>query len=86
MRNLAIKDTEETFDVQFYFEEEYNCVIAFFPSASAHKISSCYVRGEGHSDCNRIYVENLRKATPAEYEQTLNDLINIYDYNLRIIE
>lgn len=86
MRNLAIKDSEETFDVSFYFEDEYNCVIAYFPAAESHKISSCYVRGEGHSNCNSIYVRNLRKATPAEYEQTLNDLIHIYDYKLRIVD
>jgi hypothetical protein len=86
MRNLAIKDSEETFDVSFYYEEDTHSVVAVFPSVTANQMTSCYVRHEGHSDCSKFYIDGLRKATPEEYDDTLNDLIHIYDYKLRIID
>lgn len=85
MKNLAIQD--ELVDVIFYYEEEYQSVLAYFPAMMhSGKMNSCYARNEGHGDCSSVYVANLRKATPAEYRDTMNDLMHIYGYNLRIIE
>lgn len=84
MKNLAIKD-EQT-DVVFYFEEEYQSILAYFPAdLNSNKMNSCYVRHEGHSECSSEYVAKLRKATPQEYADTLKDLTDIYGYNLNIL-
>ena len=86
MKNLAIKDSEEITEVIFYYEEEYQTVIAYFPVSvnEQNRVYSCYTTDDGFSNCNSFYVRNLRLATPDEYRQTMTDLMSIYGYNLRI--
>jgi hypothetical protein len=92
MRNLAISDSLKVADVIFYYEEEYQCVVAYFPAEfyvddkGRPKYVNSFVIGDGFGHCNSVYIEHFRPATKAEYQQTYDELTNQHGFILNILD
>lgn len=92
MKQLAINNFEKERDVIFYFEEEYNCVVAYFPTEFLATFNgrnvwiNSFVLQDGFGGCNKEYIQHFRPATKAEYLPTLESLKNYHGFNLNIIE
>ena len=80
------KDTELT-KVKFLIDNTYGDVFALFPDqvfAKDPKIVTCYAHIGQHSACSLSYAKNCFIASPAQYADLYNELINIIGYNLDI--
>lgn len=92
MRNLAISDTLKVTDVIFYYEEEYRCVVAYFPASfyvedkGRPAYINCFVMGDGFGQCNSAYIDHFRYATKQEYQQTFDELTNQHGFQLNIVD
>lgn len=92
MRNLAISDTSTVSDVIFYFDDEYQCVIAYFPSPfyvddkGRAKFINSFVLRDGFGHCNSAYIEHFRAATKDEYQATFDELTWQHGFILNIID
>ena len=79
------QDTNKTV-VEFYFHEENQDLLAFFPNNQESKgffLSYCHI-GQ-HSECSLNYIKECRKATIKEYTPLKTELESI-GYNLKINE
>jgi hypothetical protein len=73
--------------VQFFYDEQHNDLFAFFPEEkynSTPGLYTCYAHVGQHSACHIDYIEECKKATPKQYKDLKEELINI-GYNLKIV-
>ena len=72
-------ENSEITKVEFYVEGEGG-VVAIFPEIKDGIFFTCYSHIGQHSLAHPDYVKGLKKATPEQYADLKNELVNLIGY------